>query len=529
MNNELITIIARYGSMNEQSRAKAVQTLLEDTKSITYVYNSFDSAIVRGAIDKCVSLTSLMCALLKKKAQKNSLNEYLSETNNASLLKALSLSSPKLRKNAARIMGLLKEEAYAPLLVSALNRETQNYVRPSIIQAIGSIGEKTSIELLKELYNASDKTAEDKNKADELRSLKNALLKNETINAYEFSGLKSIREIVLRTMPGFALKLKDQLNKLGYDAHTTKNNDQDVTVVTNNITEIFKIRTFSSLYFLVERKVDLNGKAVFAALSRFGLTSFLKETHVTNFEKIYYRIEIPGTSITQQKRSEYIKEISSYINTMPDIEDNPFNYQFELLIETYSRSCDIYINLKTIKDTRFDYRKNTLPASISPYIAAIVAEYIKKYASPSSNILDPFCGTGTMLIERSKSAPYSRLNGVDIKKKAIDFAVENSKLAGINVEYILSDILRYNPKIKYNEIISNMPFGNRVGTHDANIEIYKGFFKSVKSYLADNAILALYTMEGKLLEATASKNGLRIIEKHKMYAGGLKPTLYILK
>lgn len=528
MKKDLLTIIARYSNMNEKDQKIALDKLLQDPKSITYAYDSFDSAFIRGAIDKCISLSSLMAAMLKKKAQSDSLSAYLQETNNSSLIKALSLSSPKLRKNVARVMGALNDKTYSPLLVSALNKETQQYVRPSLVQAIGSIGEKSSIEFLEKLYDKIDKNATDKNKANEIQALSVAIMKNEKFECPTFTGLDSKKEIVLRTMPGYAFDLKDHLLKLGYEATTSNKNDQDVMIMTDKIESIFDIRTFSDLYFLVGRKIPLNGKSIYSALAKFGLISFLKQTH-TDFNKMYYRIEIPGTSITQKTRSEYIKEISLQINKMPGIHDNPYNYQFELLIEPYSRSCDIYINLKTIKDSRFDYRVNTLPASINPYIAAIVSQYIKKYAKNTSKVLDPFCGTGTMLIERAQAAPYSTLNGVDIKNKAIEFATENSDKAGLPIEYTNSDILRYKPNTKYTEVLSNMPFGNRVGTHAANIEIYEGFFKSVKNYLEADAILALYTMEGKLLETTAQKYNFEIIEKHKMYAGGLRPTLYILK
>lgn len=528
MKKELLTIIARYSNMNEKDQKIALEKLMQDPKSVTYAYDSFDAAFIRGAIDKCVSLTSLMAAMLKKKAQRDSLTAYLEETNNSSLIKALSLSSPKLRKNTARVMSALNDEAYSPLLISALKKETQQYVRPSLVQAIGSIGESNSIKLLEELYEKADKDATDKNKINEIQALSVAIMKNEKFVPPTFTGLDSKKEVVLRTMPGYAFDLKDHLIKLGYEATTSNKNDQDVMVVTDKIESLFNIRTFSDLYFLVARKIPLNGRSIYSALTEFGLIPFLKQTHA-DFNKMYYRIEIPGTSITQKTRSEYIKNISFQINKMPGIHDNPYNYQFELLIEPYSRSCDIYINLKTIKDDRFDYRVNTLPASISPYIAAIVSEYIKKYAKSTSKVLDPFCGTGTMLIERAKAAPYSNLSGVDIKNKAVEFATENSDKAGLSIEYTNSDILKYKPNMKYTEVLSNMPFGNRVGTHTANIEIYEGFFKSVKNYLEKDAILALYTMEGKLLESTAQKNNFQIIEKHKMYAGGLRPTLYILK
>lgn len=529
MKNDIISIIARYNNLDEKSKISAMETLTKDPESIIFAYKSFDAALVRGAIDKSISLSTLICALIKKKAQKESLEAYLNANSNSSLIKALSSSSPKLRKNAARIMGALKDKKYASMLALTLEKETQLIIRPFIISALGSIGEENSIKILRALYDSKNKVTTDKHELEELNALKDALLKNETIPPLTFLGLKSKREIVLRTMPGFAFELKDQLKELGEDAKTTSQNDQDVILFSDDIQKLYSLRTFSDMYFIVGRKIPFTGKAVLSVLEKFDIVSFLKETHGNDLEKMYYRIEIPGTKITQKQRSEYIHDITSNINKLPLLQDNPYNYQFEILIEPFSRSCDVYINLKTIKDDRFNYRLNTLPASINPYIAAIVAQYIKKYSSKDAKVLDPFCGTGTILVERAKAAPYDSLYGVDIKQNAIDFATENAKAADILINYIHSDIQKFVSNVTFNEIISNMPFGNRVGNHKANIQIYEGFFGNINHYLSKNAFLALYTMEGTLLESVADKNGFNIIEKHKMYAGGLRPTLYILK
>lgn len=529
MKNDIISIIARYNNLDEKAKINAMETLTKEPESIILAYKSFDAAFVRGAIDKSLSLSTLICALIKKKAQKESLEAYLNVSSNSSLVKTLSSSSPKLRKNAARIMGALKDKKYASMLTLALEKETQLIVRPFIISALGLIGEETSIKALKALYDSKNKITTEKHELEELNALKDALLKNETLPTLSFLGLKQKKEIVLRTMPGFAFELKNQLIELGEDAKTTNQNDQDVIVFSDDILKLFSLRTFSDMYFIVGRKIPFTGKAVLSALEKYDIVSFLKETHDNDLEKMYYRIEIPGTKITQKQRSEYIQDIASNINKLPLLQDNPYNYQFEILIEPFSRSCDVYINLKTIKDDRFSYRKNSLPASINPYIAAIIAQYIRKYSSKDAKVLDPFCGTGTMLIERAKAASYESLYGVDIKQNAIDFATENTIAAGIHINYIHSDIQKYVSYVTFNEIISNMPFGNRVGNHTANVQIYQGFFDNIKHYLSKDAFLALYTMEGTLLESTADKNGFNIIEKHKMYAGGLRPTLYILK
>ena len=53
------------------------------------------------------------------------------------------------------------------------------------------------------------------------------------------------------------------------------------------------------------------------------------------------------------------------------------------------------------------------------HLAAIMLNEVSKYLKENSSILDPFCGTGTMLIERSYLSSC-KLYGVDINKEAIE-------------------------------------------------------------------------------------------------------------
>ena len=68
--------------------------------------------------------------------------------------------------------------------------------------------------------------------------------------------------------------------------------------------------------------------------------------------------------------------------------------------------CGVFIKLYSFKDNRFDYREKVLPTSINPVTAAIIMKSISKWLKPNAKVIDPFCGTGTMLIERAKSKEF---------------------------------------------------------------------------------------------------------------------------
>ena len=74
------------------------------------------------------------------------------------------------------------------------------------------------------------------------------------------------------------------------------------------------------------------------------------------------------------------------------------------IYEKWYDKCDIFYKLCTFKDSRYDYRIKDLPASINPSSANMMLEEVRKYLKKDASVLDPFCGTSTMLIERSHTS-----------------------------------------------------------------------------------------------------------------------------
>ena len=63
---------------------------------------------------------------------------------------------------------------------------------------------------------------------------------------------------------------------------------------------------------------------------------------------------------------------------------------------------NVMVKLFTMEDRRFDYRKEVVASSIRPVNAALLVQLAKDYMIEDARVLDPFCGVGTMLIERQK-------------------------------------------------------------------------------------------------------------------------------
>lgn len=84
--------------------------------------------------------------------------------------------------------------------------------------------------------------------------------------------------------------------------------------------------------------------------------------------------------------------------------------------------------------------------------AGQVDAVLKKYGSSIANIINYGCGTGRHDIEFSKLGYCC--TGIDMSKKMIDMATENSRQQGCKIDFFVADIRNYEPTKKYDAVIS---------------------------------------------------------------------------
>jgi 23S rRNA G2445 N2-methylase RlmL len=168
---------------------------------------------------------------------------------------------------------------------------------------------------------------------------------------------------------------------------------------------------------------------------------------------------------------------------------------------------------------------------MNPAVAAAVLHFAQEHLSVNARVIDPCCGSGTFLIERGLLSPCASLTGVDIAHHAIDIARENTALSGVNAKYTVNDILRFECHRPYDELISNLPFGNRVGDHSSCEKLYKGLLDKLPQLVKKGGTAILYTMEFTLLKRLIRERSafLELVSQARTEAGGLTPMIFILK
>jgi 23S rRNA (guanine2445-N2)-methyltransferase / 23S rRNA (guanine2069-N7)-methyltransferase len=223
---------------------------------------------------------------------------------------------------------------------------------------------------------------------------------------------------------------------------------------------------------------------------------------------------------------------------------------------------DIGINLNRAPLNQRGYRTEGGEAPLRETLAQVMLARLKIQQDQPSVIIDPCCGSGTLLIEAcirlnqiapQRQRPSSQLSrwrglesiswtdliaserikeiqtatrfvGFDINPQAVDRARANIERAGlserITVEVAeIADLSEVNAGITETDtvwILANPPYGTRLGRNEDLATLYRLLGDRCKEF--KNAHLGLVTSEKELMQAL----GLRSDKKWEMQAGGLR-------
>ena len=517
--------------MIHMSRERVIKALSEPNgpeKLVSKADQAIEPALELFIKENNAQACSFLARLAKQKKYRQMIENKLSR-GRSELYAALESGDAKLRKNAARLIGALSAPCDADKLIEALEKEHTRFVRPSIILALGSAGgDRAKSYLASYKVAAPGDESEKRHFADETEALMTAKRRLASLPKHEFAGLKTEYEFELRAPDRLVGSLLYDIEESALDeADIIGHRGNCVFVKTKAVQELLKLRSMSAMFMPVAAKADITKHAALLYCRRF-IKDFFADS-CSGLPPYGYRIEIKGENVD---RAAISKAMAAVIDS-DEVVNSPSDYEIELIAEFGKKdknTADIYARPTVFADKRFEYRVGALPASIHPATAAAVLRYAIEHMKVNARVLDPCCGSGTLLIEREKLAPVSSATGVDIAHKAIDIARMNAERAGSSAKFICNDMLRFEAKRPYDEVIANLPFGNRVGTHQANEKLYAGLLDKLPQWLNEDGVAILYTMEFTLLKKLIRERpGLKLVTETRTEAGGLMPGIFIIK
>ncbi|NKB70720.1 MAG: methyltransferase domain-containing protein [Candidatus Latescibacteria bacterium] len=442
----------------------------------------------------------------------------------ACLLQALAHDDAKLRKNSAVVLGPWIPEA-VPALAAALKRESVDWIRPSLLLALGAVGgdqaraallewQPTGAEESGALAKALDRTAPPPT----LRSLKRPL---ETAVAVE-----------LITRPGLEPQLVDELRqRLGLAARSL--GPGGLALETADIHQLLTLRTLAEVLLPLAsgpRAAD-QMPALIERLGQPSLGQRLLTWHKPGDGPLPYRLEVRGPGLGHHRRRALVQQwVAALQQTTPLLVNSPSHYAVELRLILRPDSFRLLARPSTLPDERFSYRRADVPAALDPVVAAGLVRALGPTA-PQARVLDPCCGSGTLLFERGLLAPYGQLVGIDIAPRAVEAARNNAQAAGLaHTAFSQGDAAALNGQGPFDELVANLPFGLRSGDHTSNQTLYTALFRQLPKLLVPGARILLYTQEQKLTHRLfARSKSLRLSRTFRVDAGGLQPTAFLAR
>ncbi|WP_405057266.1 methyltransferase domain-containing protein [Kribbella sp. NBC_01505] len=169
-------------------------------------------------------------------------------------------------------------------------------------------------------------------------------------------------------------------------------------------------------------------------------------------------------------------------------------------------------------------RSERLPWATNPVVAEVMVRLAK--IRDGQRVLDPFCGSGTLLVAASRHAHGVQVIGSDCVAGSVELARRNLGSASLSVG--LAEELRH-PAGSVHRVVSNLPFGKRVGSHRDNQRLYPAALGEIARVLTEDGRAVLLTEDKRLFrESVAGVRGLKIVRERLLRYNGATPTVFVL-
>ena len=452
------------------------------------------------------------------------------------LISLLEDEDPKVRKNAALILGMTEDEDVLPALFEAWEKEETLFVRQDYLKAISNLNyeeylprikariQKLSAEM--EMQAETDVAEKPLSGAEDAPRLEG---KAETASAEsapekpenpvwdnsghllgELAALRKMaerygrhqRHCFVKMCPAPELILRTNLLHTDVTARQITRGTAHVMrgsvhVKGGDLNEILKIRTWLECLFPIPgaRPIQGDERMIASRLRDLKISNYLNYLHEESGQPFRYRIELKSTSVPKEKKGDYIRRIASRLDLLEKgkLINSESDYEVELrLIERKDGGWMPMLKLYTLPDNRFAYRKETTAQSTAAPLAALAAELARPYLKEGAQILDPFCGVGTLLTERCLAVPADPIYGIDHYAEAVEKARTNAAL--------------------FREMRSGMPEGGKGGMREPGQVQYvpvhyinRDFFDFTHEYLFDEIITYLPDVQAEEQEAFAER------------------------
>ena len=453
--------------------------------------------------------TNLRESLIALKSEKNlNLIKGNKDLKNK-LITLLKYEDPKVRKNAALLMG--NYDDCIPYLLDAYKSDSTEYVKDAYLKSISLHDCRNYIDELRNIQTQCMENNEVSSKhiQSQLKILNPLLLKYSTRKKKVVLLKHPYVDVILTTLPYYQFVTFEHVIPLKY-----KPVSQGVLVRTSSVYDLQKIRVYKDMLFPIGVSlIPQNIKDIEEALKKSSLLDVLSRLY-NDDSPFYYKV-VDGL---REKNSDLTKNVSIKIFEIfqGKLLNSNENYDIEIILkEVKQGSVNIYLKLTHFDNSRFQYRKHAIANTMHPYVAATLVQLASPYMIEDAKVLDPFAGVGTLLIEKNVVKPSHFSMGIDVYGQGIEMAKKNAKIANQNIHFVHKDTLRFTNTEPFDEIITDMPTFAQMKDQDKLADLYDRFFARIHRLVKPGGYVFLYTSEIALVRKNLRlQQGYLNLEEH---------------
>ncbi|HET8842991.1 MAG TPA: methyltransferase [Ktedonobacteraceae bacterium] len=196
----------------------------------------------------------------------------------------------------------------------------------------------------------------------------------------------------------------------------------------------------------------------------------------------------------------------------------------DLNIRVFLEHETAYVGVRISKVALHDrwYQRVHLPGALKPSVAAALV--LLAGTTPTSTVLDPCCGSGTILIEAALQG--ASICGGDKNPLAIAAARTNLATAGVSAVIQQWDAtLLPLANVRINCIITNLPWGRQVRIQEELSSFYQRIFTGMRQILAPGGSIVILTNAPEEIDPL----DLSYEERIDISLFGQRPTILVFK
>lgn len=413
----------------------------------------------------------------------------------------------KVRKNAVKLLGRVGDPLLLDILFQHYEAEETQFLKGDYLAAMAGFEYKSYLPELKKRYRILEGQERTKHSAEEMKQLQKLIWKADPPKRHSFCGDEIDNRIFLIVPGGHEETVLKQVENIPETHGRVMMGGCLVT--TRNLEKVRQIRTFQAILFDFYPALisSMDGETIGKKILKEGLIPYIEDRHVEK-RPFMFRVNVKGMKDIA-KKNQLAKALSKCLeeNSGGMLVNEPSFYEVEIrVIAAGTKGSRVFLKLMSMPDKRFSYRKYTTSTSMHPAKAALIMQYAETYLKPEANILDPFCGTGTLLIERAAKVSFKSMYGLDISEQAVQAARENSRRAGTTIHVVHRNFNDFKHEYKFDEILTDMPRTENLRGRDSASYLYELLFTRGRELLAPQGIMVVYSEDGKLMEKKLAEN-----------------------